>query len=88
MKSKELIAEIKRIAEKELYCLDFTNLEASTKEQLQSYLLAARAPDFLIEAAFAEWAKAYPKIAEEIKDHYLRHLWARNMVLEWAFYNK
>ena len=86
MKNKEIITEIQRIVDKKQLGMKHVNLTACNKKQLENYLLAARAPDYLITAAFSEWAKAYPSVAEEIKDHYLGQLWARNMVLEWAFF--
>jgi len=85
MKNKEIIAEIQRIAVKKQLGMKYVILTACNKKQLENYLLAARAPDFLITAVFAEWRKRYENMAEEIKDHYLRQLWTRNMIFEWAF---
>lgn len=85
MKNKEIITEIQRIADKKQLGMKYVELTAYNKKQLENYLLAARAPDFLITAAFTEWRKKYENIAEEIKDFYLKSLWTREMVFEWAF---
>lgn len=80
-----MITEIQRIADKKQLGMKYVKLTACNKKQLENYLLAARAPDFLITAAFAEWRKRYENMAEEIKDFYLKSLWTREMVLIWAF---
>lgn len=85
MKNKEIITEIQRIAVKKQLGMKYVNLTACNKNQLENYLLAARAPDFLITAVFSEWRKRYENMAEEIKDFYLNSLWTRNMIFEWAF---
>ena len=85
MKNKEIITEIQRIADKKQLGMKYVELTACNKKQLENYLLAARAPDFLITAVFAEWRKRYENLAEEIKDFYLNSLWTRNMIFEWAF---